>query len=259
MTDRPSYASLAAETLADIDTMIRLRSSRSPAIVQMNRWREVLEAERARADASEAQNREKDAEIARLKRLVEIRDRHANTSSRFWVRAGKAALAGDPRELRNRIDLAEAPPVDLVLSEEAEAYVQALNKQNALLREHSAILTYLLNQCAESYGNGSPAEPSPAEHNITWQWQQSTPGIPRLYDVLREDARLYYQRYVNEMDPGDEPTEWDRECLAHCAALSPEEHHEEPGQKPGQQSRTKSTPADEQSGETSPGPEESRS
>lgn len=58
MTDRPSYANLVAETLADIDTMIRLRSSRSPAIVQMNRWREVLEAERARADKANASNKE---------------------------------------------------------------------------------------------------------------------------------------------------------------------------------------------------------
>lgn len=33
-----------------------------------------------------------------------------------WLRAAKAALNGDMRELRNRVELAEAPPVDIVLS-----------------------------------------------------------------------------------------------------------------------------------------------
>lgn len=35
----------------------------------------------------------------------------------LWLRASKKALDGDMRELRNRVDLAEAEPVQLVLSE----------------------------------------------------------------------------------------------------------------------------------------------
>lgn len=52
-----------------------------------------------------------------LVHIVLARDKLAIASRKFWVRAAKAALAGDPRELRNRVDLAEAEPVDIVLSE----------------------------------------------------------------------------------------------------------------------------------------------
>jgi hypothetical protein len=52
----------------------------------------------------------------RLERDIARRDRMAATSQRFWIRAAKAAMAGDLRELRNRVDLAEAPPVEVVLS-----------------------------------------------------------------------------------------------------------------------------------------------
>lgn len=38
-------------------------------------------------------------------------------SRAFWLSASKAALDGDLRQLRNRVDLAEAEPVQLVLSE----------------------------------------------------------------------------------------------------------------------------------------------
>lgn len=38
-------------------------------------------------------------------------------SRAFWLSASKAALDGDLRELRNRVALAEAEPVQLVLSE----------------------------------------------------------------------------------------------------------------------------------------------
>lgn len=55
-------------------------------------------------------------EIERLERIIARRDRLAETSRTFWVRAAKAAMAGDMRELRNRVDMAEAPPVDVVLS-----------------------------------------------------------------------------------------------------------------------------------------------
>lgn len=38
-----------------------------------------------------------------------------------WERAARAALAGDMRALRNRIELIDADPVDVVLSEAGEA------------------------------------------------------------------------------------------------------------------------------------------
>jgi hypothetical protein len=37
--------------------------------------------------------------------------------AKFWVRAAKSALAGDMRELRNRVELHEAEPVEVVLSD----------------------------------------------------------------------------------------------------------------------------------------------
>jgi hypothetical protein len=48
-----------------------------------------------------------------LVKLLWNRDRQAKISREFWVRAAKAALAGDTRELRNRIDLAESGPLTL--------------------------------------------------------------------------------------------------------------------------------------------------
>lgn len=55
-------------------------------------------------------------QLAEARVALERRDRMAANSTRFWVRAAKAALAGKPQELRNRIDMAEAPPVEVVLS-----------------------------------------------------------------------------------------------------------------------------------------------
>ncbi|RTL72367.1 MAG: hypothetical protein EKK41_05085 [Hyphomicrobiales bacterium] len=52
-----------------------------------------------------------------LRHLLSVRDRQAEASRKFWIRAAKSALAGDPRELRNRVDLAEAGPVEIVLSD----------------------------------------------------------------------------------------------------------------------------------------------
>jgi hypothetical protein len=54
----------------------------------------------------------------RLTRLLAIRDRQATQSTMFWIRASKKALAGDPRELANRVALAEAEPLELILSDE---------------------------------------------------------------------------------------------------------------------------------------------
>lgn len=58
--------------------------------------------------------------ISRLERENKrLRRQYANSTD-FWVRAAKAALAGNPGELRNRVELAEAPPVEVVLSRTQE-------------------------------------------------------------------------------------------------------------------------------------------
>lgn len=49
----------------------------------------------------------------KLRHFLRLRDRQARASRESWVRAAKAALAGDPRELRNRVALAEAGPMTL--------------------------------------------------------------------------------------------------------------------------------------------------
>lgn len=61
-----------------------------------------------------------DAELKRLQKLLQNRDRMAETSRKFWVRAAKAAMAGDFRELRNRVELAEAEPMQIVHSTELQ-------------------------------------------------------------------------------------------------------------------------------------------
>jgi hypothetical protein len=53
-------------------------------------------------------------EIERLGRLLKIRDRQTIQNRAHWVRAAKLALEGSPQELRNRIEMAEADPVELV-------------------------------------------------------------------------------------------------------------------------------------------------
>ncbi len=57
-------------------------------------------------------------DVDRLKRLLRQRDRMALISREYWVRAAKSAMAGDFRELRNRVALAESGPVDVILSTE---------------------------------------------------------------------------------------------------------------------------------------------
>lgn len=67
---------------------------------------------RALLDALDA----KDKRIAELEADNRRMRRREETSLKFWMRAAKAALAGDTRELRNRVDLIEAEPVSVVLS-----------------------------------------------------------------------------------------------------------------------------------------------
>lgn len=57
--------------------------------------------------------------LAAAERRVVQRDKLAEASRKFWVRAAEAALAGDTRELRNRVELAKAGPLVIVLSEES--------------------------------------------------------------------------------------------------------------------------------------------
>lgn len=53
----------------------------------------------------------------RLRFFIRLRDRQIATSTKFWITAAKEALAGKPQALRNRIELAEAGPVEVVLSD----------------------------------------------------------------------------------------------------------------------------------------------
>ncbi len=76
----------------------------------------ALNAPVARADKAEA---ERDALAERLRaseHLLAHRTKQMDTSRRFWLRAAKSALAGAPGELRNRVELAEAGPLDIVQS-----------------------------------------------------------------------------------------------------------------------------------------------
>jgi hypothetical protein len=65
------------------------------------------------AEALMEASSKREAEVTRLQRLLRNRDRMAEASRKFWVRAAKAAMAGDFRELRNRVDLAEAEPMQI--------------------------------------------------------------------------------------------------------------------------------------------------
>jgi len=60
-----------------------------------------------------------DHEAAVAKAVEAERERNNRSHSAatlFWVRASQKALAGDPRELQNRVDLCTADPADVVLS-----------------------------------------------------------------------------------------------------------------------------------------------
>jgi len=65
-------------------------------------------ATKAEREASE--HRVKDFWQQWARKRLEIQREH-------WLRAAKSALSGDMRDLRNRVELAEAPPIELVLSE----------------------------------------------------------------------------------------------------------------------------------------------
>lgn len=60
------------------------------------------------------------SQVDRLEHILKQKDRMAETSRTFWVRAAKKAMApkGDFSELLNRVDLAEAAPLPIILSDE---------------------------------------------------------------------------------------------------------------------------------------------
>lgn len=58
------------------------------------------------------------AERDRAQHFLRLRDRQITTLRKFWLRDAEEALAGDLRALRNRVEMAKADPVEVVLSEE---------------------------------------------------------------------------------------------------------------------------------------------
>lgn len=51
------------------------------------------------------------------KRRADLRERQLAMCDRMWLQAARKALAGDTRDLRNRVEMAEATPVQVVLSD----------------------------------------------------------------------------------------------------------------------------------------------
>jgi len=71
----------------------------------------LSEREKAtKAEREASEHRVKDFWQQWARKRLEIQREH-------WLRAAKSALSGDMRDLRNRVELAEAPPIELVLSE----------------------------------------------------------------------------------------------------------------------------------------------
>jgi hypothetical protein len=52
-------------------------------------------------------------DMTRLLHFLHLRDRQLRMIREGWVRAAKAALDGDTRDLRNRVELAEMGPVTI--------------------------------------------------------------------------------------------------------------------------------------------------
>ena len=57
-----------------------------------------------------------DLDRGHLLHLLKLRDHQMDISRKFWIRAAKKAFAGDMGELRNRVALCEAPPVEIIQS-----------------------------------------------------------------------------------------------------------------------------------------------
>lgn len=52
-------------------------------------------------------------------RKIELLERTLNRREKFWLEAAREALDGDMRKLRNRVEMYEAAPVQVVLSDES--------------------------------------------------------------------------------------------------------------------------------------------
>lgn len=52
-----------------------------------------------------------------LERRLEICQRRMEMATKYWMRAARKALDGDLSELRNRVEMYDAGPVKLVLSD----------------------------------------------------------------------------------------------------------------------------------------------
>ena len=96
------------DTNTDIVARLRVRGGQvfGPAVPL-----EIEAASHIEAQATEIEGLRKERDEAR--HYLSIRDRQAKSSRAYWVRAAKAALAGDPRELRNRVALSEEGPVTI--------------------------------------------------------------------------------------------------------------------------------------------------
>lgn len=62
---------------------------------------------------------DQEIEIEMLRRIIKRRDRQLERLQNYWVRAAKEAMNGDMRGLRLQVALAEAEPVEVVLSDGA--------------------------------------------------------------------------------------------------------------------------------------------
>lgn len=53
-------------------------------------------------------------------RQIQILERRLDLQRKYWLRAAKKALDGDVRELRTRVEMEEAEPLQIVLSQNFE-------------------------------------------------------------------------------------------------------------------------------------------
>ncbi|SDQ98325.1 hypothetical protein SAMN05519103_00303 [Rhizobiales bacterium GAS113] len=74
------------------------------------------------------------------------------------------------------------------------------------LRADAARYRYLRDHCAASYGM-SYDPPSPAEHTIQWQWQQSRPGeaCATIDDLIDEDIAQQAEFDAEDDEPSPAP------------------------------------------------------
>lgn len=57
-------------------------------------------------------------------RRVQVLERTLKRREKFWLRAARKALAGDLSELRNRVEMIDAGPLEIALSTEQAAHTK---------------------------------------------------------------------------------------------------------------------------------------